>query len=180
MDALMPNNGLSFFFLVILLLAVVFLLQWVWRRPLSDEAVHEMTLDSSDSEVTARPLMTPEEATLFNLIRLAAEEYFLVFVKLPILQVVSVVDTDEEARKSLMRTIQPVRLDVVLAHPGTLQSTMVVTFQKQEREGQQPEKREQVVGTVLKAAGIKVVVLNLGQTYSVEHVMGLLGLAEDE
>ncbi len=180
MDALMPNNGLSFFFLVVLLIAVVFLLLWVWRRPLSDEAVHEMTLDSSDSEVTVRPLMTPEEATLFNLIRLVAEEYFLVFVKLPVLQVVSVVDKDEEARKALMRTIQPVRLDVVLAHPGTLQSTMVVTFQKQEREGQQPEKREEVVGTVLKAAGIKVVVLNLDQTYSVEHVMVLLGLAEDE
>jgi hypothetical protein len=180
MDVLMPSNGLSFLFLAALLLAGGFLLQWAWRRPLHNEAVDDMALDSSESEVTARPLMTPEEATLFNLIRLAAQEYFLVFVKLPVLQVVSVVDKDEEARKSLMRTIQPVRLDVVLAHPGTLQSTMVVTFQKREREGQQPEKRDQVVGTVLKAAGIKVVVLHLGQTYSVEHVMGLLGLAEDE
>ena len=180
MDALMPNNGLSFFFLAALLLAVVFLLQWVWRRPLSHEAVHDMTLNSSDSEVTARPLMTPEEATLLNLIRLAAQDYFLVFVKLPILQVVSVVDKDEAARKVLMRSIQAVRLDVVLVHPGTLQSSMVVTFQKQDGEGQQSEKREQVVNTVLKAADIKVVMLDLGQTYSVEHVMGLLGLTEDE
>ncbi len=176
----MPSNGLSILFLAALLVAVVFALQWVWRRPLSHEAVDDVIADSNESEVTARPLMTSEEATLFNLIRLAAQEYFLVFVKVPILQVVSVVDTDEEARKVLMRTIQPVRLDVVLTHPGTLQSTMVVKFQKQEQEGQRSEKREQVVGTVLKAAGIKVVVLHLGQTYSVEHVVGLLGLAEDE
>ncbi len=176
----MPNNGLSFFFLAGLLLAVVFLLQWVWRRPLANETVHDMTLNSSDCEVSARPLMSPEEATLLNLIRLAAQDYFLVFVKLPILQVVSVVDKDEEARKALMRSIQPVRLDVVLVHPGTLQSTMVVIFQKQDGEGQQSEKREQVVSTVLKAADIKVVMLHLGQTYSVEHVMGELGLMEDE
>ena len=105
--------------------------------------------------------MTPEEATLFNLIRLVAQDHLLVSVKLPILQVVSVVDKDEEARKALMRSIQPVRLDVVLAHPGTLQATTVVKFQKNEQE--QPEKRDHVVDTVLKAAGINVVVLHLNR-----------------
>jgi hypothetical protein len=122
--------------------------------------------------------MTPEEATLFNLIRLAAHDYLLVLVKLPILQVVSVLDKDEEARKALMRTIQPVRLDVVLVHPGTLQTTTVVKFQKNEQKP--PEKRDHVVDTVLKAAGINVVVLHLNQTYSVEHATTLLGLAEEE
>ena len=87
-------------------------------------------------------------------------------------------DKDEEARKALMRTIQPVRLDVVLAHPGTLETTTVVKFQKNEQE--QPGKRDHVVETVLKAAGINVVVLHLNQTYSVEHVTTLLGLAEEE
>jgi hypothetical protein len=180
MDDLMPNNGLSILLLAALLLGVVFLLQWVWRRPLPKEAVLELTSDSRESEVTARSLMTPEEATLFNLIRLAAQDYFLVLVKLPVLQVVSVADTDEEARKALMRTIQPVRLDVVLAHPGTLQAATVVHLQHDEPEEQRPEKRDQVVDTVLKAAGIKVVGLRLNQSYSVEHVVALLGLAEDE
>ncbi len=174
----MPQNGLSFLFLILLVLGGVFLLQWIWRRPLPKEAAPDVITDSPECEVTSRPLMTPEEATLFNLIRLAAHDYLLVLVKLPILQVVSVVDQDEEARKALMRTIQPVRLDVVLAHPGTLQTTTVVKFQKNEQE--QPEKRVHVVDTVLKAAGINVVVLHLDQTYSVEHVTKLLGLAEEE
>lgn len=178
MDDLMPNTGLSIVLLAVLLLVVVFLLQWAWRRPLAKEPA--LASDSCESEVTARSLMTAEEATLFNLIRLAAQDYYLVLVKLPVLQVVSVVDKDEAARKALMRTIQPVRLDVVLAHPGTLQTMTVVKFQKNGEEGKQPEKREQVVDTVLKAAGINVVVLHLTQTYSVEHVTKILGLAEDE
>ncbi len=177
-DVQMPQNGLSFLFLILLVLGGVFLLQWIWRRPLTKEAVLDVISGSRECEVTPKPLMTPEEATLFNLIRLAAHDYLLVLVKLPILQVVSVVDQDEEARKALMRTIQPVRLDVVLAHPGTLQTTTVVKFQKNEQE--QPEKRVHVVDTVLKAAGINVVVLHLDQTYSVEHVTKLLGLAEEE
>jgi len=180
MDDLMPDNGLSIFLLAMLLLGVVFLLQWTWRRPLAKEPALDMTSDSRESEVIARSLMTAEEATLFNLIRLAAQDYFLVFAKLPVLQVVSVADKDEAARKALMRTIQPVRLDVVLAHPGSLQTMTIVKFQKNGEEGKQPEKREQVVDTVLKAAGINVVVLHLTQTYSIEHVTKLLGLAEDE
>jgi len=179
-DGLMANNGLSVLLLAALLLGVVFLLQWVWRRPLPKEAILDMASDSRESEVTARPLMTPEEATLFNLIRLAAQDYLLVLVKLPVLQVVSVADKDEEARRALMRTIQPVRLDVVLAHPGTLQAVTVVHFQKDEQEGQRPEKRDQVVDTVLKAAGINVVWLRVNQSYSVEHVTALLGLAGEE
>jgi hypothetical protein len=177
-DVLMSQNGLSILFLTLLVLGGVFLLQWIWRRPLPKEAVLDVTSNSNECEVTPRRLMTPEEATLFNLIRLAAHDYLLVLVKLPILQVVSVLDKDEEARKALMRTIQPVRLDVVLAHPGTLQTTTVVRFQKNEQE--QPGKRDHVVETVLKAAGINVVVLHLNQTYSVEHVTTLLGLAEEE
>ena len=177
-DVLMSQNGWSFFFLTLLVLGGVFLLQWIWRRPLPKEAVLNVASNSSECEVTPRPLMTSEEATLFNLIRLAAHDYLLVLVKLPILQVISVLDKDEEARKALMRTIQPVRLDVVLVHPGTLQTTTVVRFQKNEQE--QPGKRDHVVETVLKAAGINVVVLHLNQAYSVEHVTTLLGLAEEE
>ena len=50
-------------------------MQWVWRRPLPKEAGLDATSESSECEVTPRPLMTSEEATLFNLIRLAAHDY---------------------------------------------------------------------------------------------------------
>ena len=176
----MPSNGMSFILLAGLILGVVFLLQWVWRRPLSKGATLNEIPEPGESVVTAKSLMTPEEATLFNLIKLVAQDHLLVLGKLPILHVISVADQDEEARKALMRTIQPVRLDVVLVHPGTLQTNTVVKFQKSGQEVQRPEKRDQVVDTVLKAAGITVIVLHLNQTYSVEHLTALLGFAEDE
>jgi len=176
----MSTNGLSLLALAVLLLGAVFLLQWVWRRPLPKEVVSDMTSASPESEVTARSIMTAEEATLFNLIRLAAQDYFLVLVKMPVLQVISVADKDEEARKSLLRMIQPVRLDVVLAHPGTLQAVTVIHFQNEENEEKRQEKRHQIVDTVLKAAGINVIGLRLNQSYSVDHVIALLGLAENE
>lgn len=175
----MPNNGLSFILLAGFILGAVFLLQWIWRRPLPKAAALDEIPERGDSVVTAKSLMTPEEATLFNLIKFVAQDHLLALVKLPILQVVSVADQDEEARRTLMRTIQPVRLDVVLVHPGTLQATTVVKFQKNGPEGPRQEKRDQVIDTVLKAAGINVIVLHLTQTYSVEQVTTLLGLAEE-
>lgn len=175
----MPNNGLSFILLAGFILGAVFLLQWIWRRPLPKDAALDEIPERGDSVVTAKSLMTPEEATLFNLIKFVAQDHLLALVKLPILQVVSVADQDEEARRTLMRTIQPVRLDVVLVHPGTLQATTVVKFQKNDQEVQRQEKRDRVIDTVLKAAGINVIVLHLTQTYSVEQVTTLLGLAEE-
>ena len=181
MDSLMSESGLSLFSLVALLLGVVFLLQWVWRRPLAKEPSFEENPNSGESEVAPRTIMTSEESTLFNLIRLAAQDYFLVLVKLPILQVISVRDKDEEARKALLRSIQFTRLDVVLAHPGTLQAVTVIYLQKNdEEEERRLKKRTQVVDTVLKAAGINVVRLQVNQSYSVEQVVEILGLAEDE
>lgn len=176
----MQNNGLSVLLLAVLVVGVVVLLQWVWRRPVPKESVADTISDPGESEVAARPLMTPEEATLFNLIRLAAQDYLLVLVKLPILQVVSVVDKDEEARKALMRSIQSVRLDVVLVHPGTLRTETVVHFRKEGQDRKQSEERDQLIDTVLKAGGIKVVVFQLNQSYSVEQVVAMLGLADEE
>ncbi len=180
MNSLMSQSGLSLFSLAALLLGVVFVLQWVWRRPLAKDAFSDGTSDSGESEVTARAIMTPEESTLFNLVRLAAQDYFLVLVKMPILQVISVTDNDEEARKALMRRIQSARLDVVLAHPGTLQTVTVIHFQKNEEQQHRIEKRAQIVDTVLKAANITVVRLQVNQSYSVEQVVQILGLADDE
>ena len=180
MDYLMPNNSLSLIFLAVLLVGVVFLLQWVWRRPLPKDLGPDLPSDSRESEVTAKSLMTTEEATFFNLIRLAAQDHYLILVKLPILQIISVADTDEEARKTLLRTIQSVRLDVVLAHPGTLQATTVLRFQRSEQEDKRIVQRDHVVNTVLKAAGINVVMLKIDQTYSVEQITTILGLNEED
>ncbi len=176
----MSQNGLSLILLAGLVVGVIFLLQWVWRRPLAAGSLKDLTEESGESEVTARPLMSPEEATLFNMVKLTAQDHFLVLAKIPILSVVSFIDKDEQARKTLMRSIQSLRLDVVLAHPGTLTASTVVKFQRIVPDTQNRDKRDRVVHTVLKAAGIKVIVLDLHQAYSVAQLTELLGLGEEE
>lgn len=177
----MAQNGLSVILLAGLVLGVIFLLLWIWRRPVSPaSAVPALSLESGESVVTARPLMSPEEATLYNLLKLAAQDHMLVLAKIPILSVLALGDKDEEARKAVMRSIQPVRCDVVLAHPGTLKAMTVITFQKESPGSGGREDRDRLVDTLLKAAGIQSIVLPLNQTYSVDQLTGLLGLAEEE
>ena len=62
-DGLMSQNGLSLILLAGFMLGVVFLLRWIWRRPLPAGALPALSPESGESVVTARPLMTPEEAT---------------------------------------------------------------------------------------------------------------------
>lgn len=177
----MAQNGLSVILLAGLVLGVIFLLLWIWRRPVSPaSAVPALSLESGESVVTARPLMSPEEATLYNLLKLAAQDHMLVLAKIPILSVLALGDKDEEARKAVMRSIQPVRCDVVLAHPGTLKAMTVITFQKESPGSGGREDRDRLVDTLLKAAGIQSIVLPLNQTYSVDQLTELLGLAEEE
>jgi len=176
----MPQNGLSLILLAGLVLGVIFLLQWIWRRPYSAVPVPAPGQESGESVVTSRPLMSPEEATLFNLIKLAAQDHMLVLAKMPILSILSLGDNDEEARKAVMRTIQPVRCDVILAHPGTLRAKTVIMFQKSSLGTAGREDRDRLVNTLLSAAGIQSIVLHLTQTYSVEQLTQLLGLAEEE
>ncbi|HNP28970.1 MAG TPA: DUF2726 domain-containing protein [Nitrospirales bacterium] len=176
----MSQNGLSLILLAGFMLGVVVLLRWIWRRPLPEGTLPALSSESVESVVTPRPLMSPEEATLYNLITLAARDHMLVLAKIPLLSVLSVVDKDEEARKAVMRTIQPVRCDVVLAHPGTLKVMTVITFNKDAFSLAGREERWRFVETLLKAAGIQSIGLQVSQTYSVEQLTGLLGLAEEE
>ena len=176
----MSENGLSLVLLVGVILGVVFVLRWIWRRPLPAGVLPVLSPESSESVVTARPIMSPEEATLYNLITLAARDHRLVLAKIPLLSVLSVVDKDEEARKTVLRTIQPVRCDVVLAHPGTLKVMTVITLNKEMPSTPGREDRNRFVETLLKAAGIQSIILQTTQTYSVDQLTGLLGLAEEE
>ena len=173
-------HGWSVAFLALLVVGVGFLLSWIWRRPLSSETPGKEMADTEDTTVSPRAVFSPDEATLFNLVRLAVQEEFLVLAKLPLLQVVSFQDKDEEARKSVMRMIQQVRFDILLVHPGTRQTQIVIRVQKGKEETSSIDDRERLVGTVLKAANIRLVVLYLEQTYSVEQLVKLLGLADEE
>ncbi|MDR4495082.1 MAG: DUF2726 domain-containing protein [Nitrospirales bacterium] len=179
-DVLFSSQGWSVAFLALLTLGVGLLLRWIWRRPVSEEPLVMTASESGETVVSPRQVFSSDEATLFNLIKLASQEHFLVLGKLSLLQLVSFLDQDEEARRALMRNIQTLRLDVVLIHPGIRQAKTVIKFRKEKEGSAVVDERERLMETILKAAGIGLVRLSVEQTYSVEQLVGLLGLAEEE
>ena len=136
--------------------------------------------ETGETVVSPRQIFSSDEATLFNLIKVAAQDHFLVLGKLSLLHLVSFLDKDEEARRAVMRNIQPLRLDVVLVHPGTRQAQTVIKFRKEKDGSTVADERERLMETILKAAGIRLVALSPGEPYSLAQIVGLLGLAEEE
>lgn len=178
--ALLPS---AFFpVVIVLLIALVALIVWmIWNRPLRSSR-HDMkaTILSGEISLMSRPLLSKGEATLLNLIRLAVQDSYLVFAKLPVSSLVKVSEEDKDIRRSIMKAIQSVRVDVALIHPGTLCSTKVIKFVPDEESFDQQNERERFAEAVLREAGIEIIQLELFTTYTVAKLVDLLGLGELE
>ena len=131
--------------------------------------------------VTLRPqaLLTDTELLLYNLIRLAVEDHYLVFAKVPLWSVVSV-EAEGKARSQVLRQIALKQLDFVLVHPGTKAAEQIVLLE----EGFPPQPyeltRRREVQSVLQAAGIKLTTLKAHTSYTVPQLAQLLGVIGDD
>lgn len=166
----------------ILLLVFILLIGWmVWKRPFSSSNNAGKSDRMPDTTtVTPRPFLTKGEATLLNLIRLAVQDSYLVFAKIPVSSLVTITEEDPEARRTLMRTIQSARLDVALIHPGTLRPALAIKFVEDQEPAPQPDERDQLIGAVLQAAGINVVRVELYTAYTVGQLAEMFGLGEPD
>ena len=178
--ALLPSAFFPVVFVV--LIALVVLILWIiWTRPLPSS---HRTMDAEylpgGPAVNSRPLLSKTEATLLNLIRLAVQDNYLVFAKLPLMGVISITEEEEAARKTILKSIRGVRVDVALIHPGTLCSVKVIQFVEDEESPTEAKDRTRVVDSILQAAGIEIVRLDLHTTYTVAKLVDLLGLGELE
>ncbi len=179
----MMQNGYSLIFLLTVIVGAAVVLRWIWRRPVTPSLHAGKGSPGKDAEetiVTARTLMSSEEATLFNMVKLAVQEYYIVLAKIPLLSLIKVEEKDEEAKMNVLRKIRPIRFDVVLLHPGTLKTHKVLDFQRATPANPQLQGRYRLVETLLKAAEIERITLDIERTYSPEEIMELVGLAEDE
>lgn len=119
------------------------------------------------------------ELLLYNLVRLAAEDRYLVFADIPLWRIVSI-DGADGPRRQVLKQLVLKRVDIALVHPGTRQVEQVIKFER-ERTGDAPSPpADQMIRDVLQLAGIRVTVLKPGQTYTVQQLEQLLSLAEVE
>jgi len=126
-----------------------------------------------------QPLLTDTDLLLYNLIRLAVEDHYLVFARVPLWSVVSV-EGEGKARSQVLRQIALKQLDFVLVHPGTKAAEQVVLLEEEFPPQPHEVTRRRDVQSVLQAAGITLTTLNPHTSYTVPQLAQLLGVGDDQ
>lgn len=170
---------LVFIGLAIVLLISLSFLAWRFKTSTTAEpARKEPYVLPPDVTLRPQPLLTDADLLLYNLIRLAVEDHYLVFARVPLWSVVSV-ETERTARSQVLRQIALKQLDFVLVHPGTKTADHVVLLEEGSPPRPHEVTRKQEIQSVLQAAGITSTILSSNMSYTVPQLAQLLGVSDD-
>lgn len=150
---------------------------WVWfqSRRSEPQSGDQQELFAGVS-IEPHAVLSEADLSLYNLIKLAVDDRYLVFAQLPVWSLVAVRTAEQSVRLRLLRKLAVRRVDFALVHPGTRTVQKVVLMEGRDDPPEQRRRRDQLIGTVLKVAGIGVVRLDSGQPYSVASLITALGL----
>jgi hypothetical protein len=131
--------------------------------------------------VTLQPqaLLTDTELFLYNLMRLAVQDQYLVFTQVPLWSVVRV-EAEGAARSEVLHQIALKQLDFVLVHPGSRLVEQVVQLEDDQPSQLRQESRQEIIKAVVESAGIRFTSLPPKTSYTIPELMALLGLADSE
>jgi hypothetical protein len=164
---------------LLILLAVLILMVlvwWLWAMKGPGQGKnHEAGIPAGVS-LRGRPLMTKAKAALYNLMRLAVQEQYLVFAQVPVWCLVEVQAQDYRARMEFLRKLSFNRVDFVLVHPGTLAVAKVVELDDQSQPSSQRQVRDRLIDAVFTEAGIAFIRLKAQQSYTVPALAAILGV----
>jgi Protein of unknown function (DUF2726) len=172
----------NLFFGLIIGLAIALLALLVWRLWVSSTAEpirKEPFVLSPGVILRPQPLLTDTDLLLYNLMRLAVEDHYLVFARVPLWSVVSV-EAERSARSQVLRQIALKQLDFVLVHPGTKVADHVVLLEEGSPPQPQEVTRRLEIQSVLQAAGITLTTLKPNMSYTVPQLAQLLGVGDDD
>ena len=148
----------------------------VWAR----KALGEGLRIPAAVRLVSQPLMTDAEAALYNMMRMAVQEQFLLFAQVPLWCLVDIRADDPQDRAGVLKEIAFRRVQFVLVHPGTLQVSKVVEIDDPAEVSPQKDARDRLLDDVFGRAHIPMVRLNKGTEYSVAALAGLLGVEPAE
>jgi Protein of unknown function (DUF2726) len=163
-------------------LIIAFLVFLIWRlsvSPTSGSVKKENFALPPGVTLRPQPLLTDTDLLLYNLIRLAVEDHYLVFARVPLWSVVSV-EAERKARSQVLRQIVLKQLDFVLVHPGTKTAEQVVLIEEEFPPQSHEVTRRREIQSVLQAAGIALTILRPRTSYTVPQLAQLLGVSDDE
>jgi len=133
---------------------------------------------SDDVTLTAVPLLTDVHVLVYNLLRLAVHDRYLVFAHVPLWSFIHV-DATGNIRSQVFSQIALKQVDFALVHPGSRRVEQVVQIIAAPTVPHEAERR-QIVKAVLDAAGIPLRELTPRESYSVAELSALLGLDAEE
>ncbi len=126
-----------------------------------------------------QPLLTDTELYLYNLMRLAVQDHYLVFTQVPLWSIVRV-ETEGPARSELLQRIALKRLDFVLVHPGSRMVEQVVLLEEEQASHTHQRDRLEIIKAVVESAGIRFMALPAHTSYTIPQLASVLGLADSD
>ncbi len=134
----------------------------------------------SDAQVLLKPVLSDAEAKFYNLLRLAAQDRYLIFAHVPLWCFLDIRASESEFRLPLLSQLALKRATFVLLHAGTRQAEKVVEVHEDSDTGSRRERNDRLLETLLAAAGVQLVRVNAGETYTVPMLTALLDVAESD
>ncbi|MGZ8382394.1 MAG: DUF2726 domain-containing protein [Nitrospira sp.] len=128
----------------------------------------------------AKPLLTDHEVQLYNLLRLAVEDRYLLFTQIPLWSLLDLRLPSGTPPAETLRELALQRATFVLVHPGSRLVEKVVQVERQVPNDLSDESQDRMFESALRAAGVQLVRLSSLHAYTVPGLVTVLDLAEPE
>lgn len=126
-----------------------------------------------------RPLLTETEGVLYNLLRFAAQDRYLVLSQVPLGYVIQTRSIVREDRSRLASRLARQRVPFVLIHPGTKMAEIVVVPGEASQDASATP-WEKWSAAALGSAGIRVVRVSHVQATTIAGLSAMLGIDDDD
>lgn len=123
-----------------------------------------------------QPLLSDRDVRFYNLLRMAAQDRYIVLARVPLLSILKV-QVEGTGRVQMLRRMALKHLDFVLVHPGSRLVEHVVQVEGDQQSNAREAEKRQDIRRIVQAAGINLVVLEADRFYSVQQLGEMLGVA---
>lgn len=175
----MTVGFIDFWFLVLVAALVALLLWRIFPSWFSKTGRSGQFILPLGMKLQPEPILTERELLLYNLIRLAVQDRYLLFAQVPLWSFLSVVATGD-FRTQVLRHLALKRADFILVHPGSRMVEQVVQIEEESSGDPDSATKGREMQRVVQAAGIRMTMLKAQQTYTVQQLEQLLGVSDHE
>ncbi len=128
----------------------------------------------------AKPLLTDQEVQLYNLLRLAVEDRYLLFTQIPLWSLLDLRVPSGTPPVETLRELALKRATFVLVHPGSRLVEKVVQVERPVAEDAQDGVPDSMFDAVFRAAGVQLIRLSPFHAYTVPGLVTVLDLADPD